>query len=320
MERVLITGADGFVASHLVAELSGELSCDITGIGLRPTPRVDADRLDYHVLDLTDYELMKDLVERLRPDAVFHLAAMPSVAKSWEDPWSTYRVNVLGQVNLMEAIRRAGLKASVHVACSSEEYGKVQPSEMPMKEDLPFSPCSHYAVSKVAQEALGLMYFQAFSWRVLVTRGFNQAGPGQSSDFVISSFARQIAQIEAGLCEPVIKVGNLDARRDFMDVRDTVRAYRMIMERGLAGSSYNVCSGRARSIAEILEMLLGLSPAGIKVERDPMRQRPSDIPLLQGDNDKLRRETGWEPTLDIEATLRDTLDYWREHLMGGGES
>jgi GDP-4-dehydro-6-deoxy-D-mannose reductase len=197
MERVLITGADGFVASHLITEIARELSCDITGIGLKDAPLVDADCLDYTVLDLTDYEALKELLDDVRPDSIFHLAALPSVHLSWEDPWSTYRVNVLGQVNLMEALRRLDLEASVHIACSSEEYGKVPPEEMPMLEDTPFNPCSHYAVSKVAQEVLGLMYYQAFGWRVMVTRGFNQAGPGQAPDFVISSFARQIAEIEA---------------------------------------------------------------------------------------------------------------------------
>lgn len=317
MERVLITGADGFVASHLIAELAHDMMCEITGIGLKPEPLIDVDCLDYSVLDLTDYELLKDMLAEVRPQAIFHLAAMPSVALSWEDPWSTYRVNVLGQVNLMEALRRLEMKASVHIACSSEEYGKVMPEAMPMDENMHFNPCSHYAVSKVTQEVLGLMYFQAFSWRVLVTRGFNQAGPGQSSDFVVSSFARQIAEIEAGLSEPVMKVGNLEARRDFMDVRDTVRAYRMVMERGVAGSSYNVCSGSARAVSEILQILLDISGAEIRVEQDPCRSRPSDIPLLLGDNSKLRQETGWEPTIALETTLADTLDYWRDRASSG---
>ncbi len=314
MERVLITGADGFVASHLIAELDREVACGIAGIGLKSEPLADAGLLDYRVLDMTGYEPLQELLAEIRPDAVFHLAAMPSVALSWQDPWSTYKVNVLGQVNLMEAIRKLGLETSFHIACSSEEYGKVRPGEMPMVERMPFNPCSHYAVSKVTQEVLGLMYHQAFAWRVLVTRGFNQAGPGQAPDFVISSFARQIALIEAGVCEPVMKVGNLEAKRDFMDVRDTVRAYRMVMEHGAGGASYNVCSGRAYAVSEILDKLLGISGADIRVERDPGRQRPSDIPLLLGDNTKLREETGWEPLIGIDETLSDTLDYWRARV------
>jgi GDP-4-dehydro-6-deoxy-D-mannose reductase len=314
MERVLVTGADGFIASHLIGELWRETDWLITGIGLKPEPSAEAEGFEYMVADLTDYELVKDTLDSCRPGGVFHLAAQPSVHLSWEDPWTTYQVNLLGQVNLMEGLRRLGLEASVHIACSSEEYGKVPQEKMPLAEDAPFNPCSHYAVSKVAQETLGLMYHQAFGWRVLVTRGFNQVGPGQSPDFVVSSFARQIALIEAGRCEPVIKVGNLEARRDFTDVRDTVRAYRMVMEKGLPGSSYNVCSGTARPIAEILELLLAMSEVGIGVERDPDRQRPSDIPLLVGDNARLRAETGWEPRIELEQTLRDTLDFWRGNM------
>ena len=319
MERVLVTGADWFVAAHLIAELAGELFCEITGVGLKESPSIDVDCIEYALLDITEYEPLKDLLEEFKPDAVFHLAALPSVALSWEDPWSTYSVNVLGQVNLMEAIRRLGLETSVHIACSSEEYGKVPPEAMPMTEGMPFNPCSHYAVSKVAQEVLGLMYHQAFDWRVIVTRGFNHTGPGQSPDFVVSSFAHKIAEIEANLREPVIMVGNLEAKRDFLDVRDVVRAYLMIMENGKPGSAYNVCSGQAHPISELLDILLEISGMEIRVEQDACRQRPSDIPLLLGDNAQLKREIGWEPEIPIEKTLVDTLDYWRRQVGEAGK-
>lgn len=319
MERVLITGADGFIASHLIPELRRETDCQITGIGLKPEPSAVVDKMKYEIVDLTDYEMVKDLLDAIHPDAVFHLAAQPSVALSWEDPWSTYRVNLLGQVNLMEGLVRLGLEASVHIAGSSEEYGKVSSERMPLAEEAPVNPCSHYAVSKVAQETLGLMYYQAYGWRVLVTRGFNQVGPGQSPDFVVASFARQIALIEAGCCEPVLKVGNLEAKRDFTDVRDTVRAYRMVMEKGRPGATYNVCCGEARAISQLLEILLSFSEAPIGVERDPRRQRPSDIPLLVGNNTRLREETGWEPIIPLEKTLRDTLDFWRARAEAGGD-
>jgi len=318
MERVLITGADGFVAAHLIKELQRQDGISITGLGLKESPSCTK-TIDYLTLDITDYEAIKELIEEKKPDSVFHLAAMPSVALSWEDPWSTYRVNVLGQVNLMEALRRLGIEASVHIACSSEEYGKAAPETMPIAESLPFNPCSHYAVSKVAQEVLGLMYHQAFDWRVIVTRGFNHTGPGQSPDFVVSSFAHQIAEIEANLREPVIMVGNLEAKRDFLDVRDVVRAYRMIMEKGKPGSAYNVCSGQAHPISELLDILLEISGMEIRVEHDACRQRPSDIPLLLGDNTQLRRETGWEPEIRIEKTLADTLDYWRRMVGEAGK-
>lgn len=311
MERVLVTGADGFVASHLIPELFGGWGCELFGLGLKPEPSCSVVGLQYRAVDLTDFDGVEKVLDVFRPDAVFHLAAQPSVARSWEDPWSTYRVNLLGQVNLMEAMRSLEIEASVHIACSSEEYGRVSPDEMPLGEGTPLNPCSHYAVSKVGQEVLGKMYSEAFSWRVLITRGFNQAGPGQSPDFVVSSFARQIALVECGKAEPVLMVGNLEARRDFTDVRDTVRAYRMVMEKGRPGAAYNVCSGVARAIFEVLEILLGMSDARIEVEKDPARQRPSDIPLLVGDNTLVRDETGWKPEIPLEQTLKDTLDYWR---------
>mgnify|MGYP005855359157 CR=1 FL=1 len=323
MERALVTGADGFVASHLLPELARETDAALTGVGLKAAPSCSLPSLEYRRLDLTDFMAVLDLLDTRRPDAVFHLAAQASVARSWEDPWETYRVNLLGQVNLLEGLRRMGLKASVHIACSSEEYGPVSPCQMPLGENTPLNPCSHYAVSKVAQESLGLMYHRAFSWRVVVTRGFNQAGPGQSPDFVVSSFARQIALIERGACEPVLKVGNLESRRDFTDVRDTARAYRMVMESGRAGGVYNVCSDKAYRIGDILDMLLGLSNSRISVRKDPSRQRPSDVPVLTGNNEMLRRETGWEPAIPIERTLADTLEYWRmkldEPAEGGGD-
>ena len=311
MERVLVTGADGFVASHLLVELADAVGCEICGVGLKPEPLTTVPGLIYLVTDLTDYDKLRALVDDFRPDSVFHLAAQPSVALSWQDPWATYRVNMFGQLNLMESIRTLGIEASVHIACSSEEYGVVHPDQMPLDESMPMQPCSHYAVSKVGQEVLGLMYHEAFDWRVIVTRGFNQAGPGQSSDFVVSSFARQIAMIESGKSEPFLKVGNLEAMRDFTDVRDTVRAYRMLMGSGTGGTAYNVCSGVARPVRELLEMLLGMSDVDIDVEPDPSRQRPSDIPIMLGDNGLLREEIGWEPVIPIEKTLMDTLDYWR---------
>lgn len=318
MERILITGADGFVASHLLRELTGESRPEILGFGLKDRPPVEVTGFAYRVADLTEYDTVRDILEEFRPDSIFHLAAQPSVAASWKDPLATYSVNFLGQLNLLEALRELRLEASVHIACSSEEYGKVTPREMPLGEDRRFLPCSHYAVSKVGQEVLGLMYNQAFGWRVLVTRGFNQAGPGQSPDFVVSSFARQIALIEAGLEDPVLKVGNLEARRDFTDVRDTVRAYRMVMESGRPGAVYNVCRGVARPISEILHTLLSMSAENIEIRRDPSRQRPSDIPVVVGDNNLIKDEIGWEPVIPLERTLRDTLEYWRESIEPGG--
>lgn len=309
--KVLVTGADGFVAFHLMRLLKAETGWDVCGIGLKPDITEKMDGVEYQVVDITDYDLLKGYIEGNAPDIVFHLAAQPSVALSWKNPRITYEVNLIGQMNLLEILRESAEDVSVLITCSSEEYGKVTPEEMPLVENRALKPCSHYAVSKVAQEVMGLMYEQAFGWNVFVTRGFNQAGPGQSPDFVVSSFARQIALIEAGVVPPVIKVGNLEAERDFIDVRDTVRAYMMIVQKGAPGSVYNVCSGSTRRISEILNLLVGLSNVDITVEKDPERQRPSDIPILEGDSTRVREEVGWEPVISIEQTMQDTLDYWR---------
>ncbi len=313
MRRVLITGADGFVGSHLVGEISSLGDVEILGIGLNSEPACAADCFKYKTLDILDKEVLRKTIADFRPDWLFHLAAQPSVARSWHDPWGTYRTNIGGQLNLLECLREEGIEASVHVACSSEEYGMASPDEMPLKENAPLRPCSHYAVSKVGQEYLALLYKEAFSWRVIVTRGFNQGGPGQSEDFVISSFAKQIAEIEADLIPPVLKVGNLEAQRDFTDVRDTVRAYRMLMESG-GSKVYNVCSGVGRKISDVLEMMLDLARVPMRVQPDPLRQRPSDIPVFIGDNALIRQEVGWEPSIPFEKTLLDTIEYWRARV------
>lgn len=312
MQKVLITGADGFVGAHLIRELEENTDWSLFGIGLKSKAGMEAKRLSYEVIDITDYGQMEKTLEACKPDAIFHLAAQPSVGLSWSNPRKTYEVNFMGQLNLFESVKKLGIPCSIHVACSSEEYGVITPEDLPVAEDKPLAPPSHYAVSKASQELLALMYYRAFAWRVVITRGFNQAGPGQSPDFAISSFARQIAMIERGITEPVINVGNLDAKRDFTDVRDTVRAYRLIVEKAPAGSIYNVCSGCAWAISEILEKLLSMSEASIVVREDPSRQRPSDIPVVLGDNTRLREELGWKPEIPIEKTLADTLDYWRE--------
>ncbi|MBN2168074.1 MAG: GDP-mannose 4,6-dehydratase [Actinobacteria bacterium] len=313
-KKALVTGADGFVASHLLGLLASETDWDLHGIGLKDDLSEEVKDVSYRVVDITDYNLLSAYVRSLVPDVVFHLAAQPSVALSWENPVRTYEINLFGQLNLLEAIHESCKEISVLITCSSEEYGKVTPEMVPIKESTELKPCSHYAVSKVSQEMMGLMYEQALGWRVMVTRGFNQAGPGQSPDFAVSSFARQISLIEAEKIPPVLRVGNLDALRDFIDVRDTARAFLAIMENGRGGSVYNICSGTARKISEILEMLLGMTDVEITVENDPCRQRPSDIPVLEGDGSRLLEEVGWKPVIPIEQTLRDTLDYWRGQI------
>ncbi|MBN2027608.1 MAG: GDP-mannose 4,6-dehydratase [Actinobacteria bacterium] len=313
--RVLITGADGFVGRHLASFLLKQEGIEVLGLDMRP-PRTAApwDACGFDVCDILDRDSVFSLVARFRPDFVFHLAAQSSVRRSWDDPGLTYEIALDGQVNLFDALREAGLDARVHVACSSEEYGKVKEEGLPIREDHPLLPASPYALSKVIQDFHAVFSYQAYGIETVVTRAFNMIGPGQSPDFVVSDFARQIAEAEAGSREAVMRVGNLEARRDFSDVRDLVGAYWQLVREGKPGEAYNVCSGRDHSIAEVLDLLLDLSDAPIKVEVDPARLRKSDIPVLRGDNGKMRELVGWVPDRPLEDTLRDVLDWWRDEM------
>jgi GDP-4-dehydro-6-deoxy-D-mannose reductase len=221
---------------------------------------------------------------------------------------------VLAIVHLLDAARRCGLRPDVLVVGSAEEYGAVLPEELPIRESVPLRPASPYAVSKVAQGALALLYGPAGGMRVVLTRTFHHTGPGRGEAFAESSFARQVAEIEAGLRPPVLKVGNLDAVRDFSDVRDVVRAYWMLLDRGEGGTAYNVCSGQGRRIRDLLDTLLAASTARVDVQVDPARLRPSDVPVQVGDASRLRAATGWEPRIPLERTLSDLLDDWRARV------
>jgi GDP-4-dehydro-6-deoxy-D-mannose reductase len=261
--------------------------------------------------DLTDPAAAAAVVEGVRPERIIHLAGQASVHQSWLDPAGTLRANVLGVVHLLDAVRSRGLRPPVLVVGSAEEYGPVAPEEMPMREETPLRPASPYAVSKVAQGALALLYGPAGGLRVVLTRTFHHTGPGRGEAFAESSFARQLAEIEAGRQPPVLKVGNLEAVRDFADVRDVVRAYWMLLEKGAGGTAYNVCTGRGRRIRDLLDLLLAASGAKVEVRVDPERLRPSDVPAQVGDPSRLRAATGWEPRIPLERSLLDLLDDWR---------
>lgn len=312
--RLLVTGAGGFVGGHLVDFLHAEHpGVEVHGVVL-PHGSVSwraAAGARVVEADLNDAASAAAVVEETRPDRIIHLAGQSSVHQSWLDPGGTLRTNVLGLVHLLDAARRAGLQPAVLVVGSAEEYGPVPPEAMPIREDAPLRPASPYAVSKVAQGALALLYGPAGGMRVVLTRTFHHTGPGRGEAFAESSFARQIAEIEAGTRAPVLKVGNLDAVRDFSDVRDVVRAYWLLLERGEGGVAYNVCSGRGRRVRDLLDTLLAASAARVEVRVDPERLRPSDVPAQVGDPSRLRAATGWEPRIPLERTLADLLDDWR---------
>jgi len=275
------------------------------------------ERLTMLEADLRDYTSLHHLLDEVRPDIIFHLAAQSFVPSSWRAPGETLTTNVAGQTNLFEAVRAHKLDPTIQIACSSEEYGLVKPDEVPIGESNPLRPLSPYAVSKVAQDFLGYQYFQSYGLKVVRTRGFNHTGPRRGSVFVASNFTKQVAAIEAGLQEPVIRVGNLDAVRDFTDVRDMVRAYWLAVTRGRPGEIYNICSGEGITMRELLDRIVAMAEVEVTVETDPERLRPSDVEILIGDNSKFRADTGWEPQIPLEQTLRDLLDFWRDRIERG---
>ena len=317
--RVLITGITGFVGSHL-AEYALSLPDNIEVVGLCRwrSRRENIEHLDDRVrlveCDLRDASSVKSLMGDVQPDRIFHLAAQSYVPTSWNAPAETITTNIIGQLNVFEAMRETGSEAMIQIAGSSEEYGLVHPDETPITEDNPLRPLSPYAVSKVGQDALGYQYFMSYGLKVVRTRAFNHTGPRRGEVFVTSNFAKQIASIEAGTQEPVIEVGDLTAERDFSDVRDIVRAYWLSLEHCTPGEVYNIASGTTWKIEAILDLLLSLSDRQVEIREDPSRLRPSDVPLLLGDNTRFREATGWAPEIPFEQTAADLLDYWRERV------
>lgn len=261
--------------------------------------------------DITDGARLRQILHEVRPDLIFHLAAVSSVAASWADPAHLLRVNAGGFIQLIEALRVEAPTARVIVIGSGEQYGLVRPEENPVSEETLPRPANPYAVSKVAQDLYAFQYHRAYGLDLVRVRAFNHFGPGQSPDFVLASFARQIAQMEAGQVDPTLLVGNLSSQRDFLPVGDVARAYVALAGRGRAGEAYNVGSGVARSIESLLQTLVGMARVTVETRVDPARMRPVDVPVLCADTTKLRRDTGWLPSATLEDTLRATLDYWR---------
>jgi GDP-4-dehydro-6-deoxy-D-mannose reductase len=261
---------------------------------------------------LRDASSTRDVIGNIRPDYIFHLAAQSFVPTSWHAPTESLTTNVIGQLNIFEAVRKIDLETRIQIACSSEEYGMVEPEELPITEDSPLRPLSPYGVSKVGQDLLGYQYYMSYKMDIVRTRGFNHTGPRRAPVFVVSDFAKQIVEVERGRREPVLYVGNLEAERDFTDVRDMVRAYFLALEKGKSGEVYNICSESSWKIQKMLDKLLSLSAVKIEVRTDPSRLRPSDVPRLLGDCSKFKRDTGWKPEIPFEKTLQDMLDYWRD--------
>jgi len=325
MKRVLITGITGFAGSHLADYILAEHpGVEVFGTYRWRSRRENIDHLEGRIrlleCDLGDVTALRAALMTAQPEAIFHLAAQSFVPTSWVAPAETFHINVTGQIHLFEAIRLLGLDPVVQLACSSEEYGLVHKNETPITESNPLRPLSPYAVSKVSQDFLGYQYFKSYGLRAIRTRGFNHEGPRRGEVFVMSNFAKQIAAIEAGAQEPVIRVGNLDSVRDFTDVRDMVRAYWLAATKGEPGEVYNIASGRGITIREMLDRLIAMSRVAVRVENDPARMRPSDVEVLLGDSSKFRAATGWAPQIPLEKTLADSLEYWRERYAARREA
>ena len=264
--------------------------------------------------ELQDGSAVRGVIRAVQPHKIFHLAAQSFVPTSWTAPAATLTNNIVSQVNLFEAVREAQLDPVIHIAGSSEEYGLVYPDEAPIAESNPLRPLSPYAVSKVAQEMLAIQFFRSYGLKCVVTRGFNHTGPRRGQVFATSSFAKQIAEIEAGLRKPIIEVGDLESRRDWTDTRDMVRAYWLATERGEPGEVYNVGRGTCIAVGDMLDVLLSQSSVEIAKEQDPSRMRPSDVRLLWANVDKFKKATAWEPVIPFDRTMADLLNYWRERV------
>jgi len=308
--QVLVTGASGFVGPYLVRELKTQ-GWHVWALSRSGAPVEGATPVR---ADLLDRGAIQHIIQDIRPDVIFHLAAQSSVFSSFEHPIYTIENNTLGAANLLYSALDIDPKPRIIAIGSAEEYGKVKPNELPIDEKQPLAPISPYAVSKAAQTLLALSLHESQELPVTVLRPFNHTGPGQKPRLVIPSIAEQIARIEAGLSEPVIRVGNTESKRDFTDVRDIVKAYVLAVDRSRSGEIYNIGTGRSVSIQWILEFLVGQSKMDIKVETDPNRLRPSDIPELRCNPEKFRRDTGWEAHIPLEQTLIDILDYWRDRV------
>lgn len=315
MIRVLITGSTAFVGSHLADRLVAA-GYEVHGLKRPRSPEIFMrSDVHYHVGDITDYTAMYHLINEVRPHFIYHLAAQSFVPLSWEAPTMTQTANLNGSLNILEAVRQvdpSGIR--VLMAGTSEEYGEVRPEECPITEDQPLRPLSPYGASKVAMDMIARVYTKSYGLKVTVSRAFNHTGPRRGEEFLTSKIAKKLAEVKLHLSEPVIELGNMDAVRDFTDVRDTVSAYMLLALDGIPGEVYNIGTGKGRSIQEVFDTLTIVSGIRIRIEQNPKFMRPSDVPLLICDASKIRTQLGWEPTIEFETTMMDLFNYWVERL------
>ncbi|MDE7366152.1 MAG: GDP-mannose 4,6-dehydratase [Lachnospiraceae bacterium] len=311
--KALIIGAAGFVGSYLIHHLKNDLNWEVLATKM-PQETIGIDDIAIYDLDILDKESIQRLLRELRPDAVLHLAAQSSVGVSWKNPDLTIDVNIKGSIHVLDSIRTLDYTPRVLLIGSGEEYGHILPTETPISEDTVLRPGNIYAATKACQNMLGKIYADAYQMDIVSVRAFNHIGPNQTPIFVVADFCKQVAEIEAGLIPPVIHVGNLSAARDFSDVRDVVRAYGLLLQKGKSGETYNIGSGHAITIEEILRKILLQSKITIQVEVDEEKLRPVDVPIIEADISKLQACTGWKPEITLDQTITDVLAYWRNKV------
>lgn len=314
--RVLITGINGFVGGYLAEQLLAMREWEVFGVGRTSTLSLAElrNRVMYQAVDFSDRDEVQTVLQQIQPDVIFHLAAQSNVHRSFAQPEETLSANIFPALHIFQSVVSLGQQPLILIIGSNEVYGHVRPEDLPVDEETPFRPVSPYAVSKITQDLLAHQYMVSHNLRTIRVRPFNHIGPRQSEQFVACAFAAQIARIEAGQQEPLLRVGNLAAERDFTDVRDMVRAYELVATRGTVGQVYNIGSGRSVSIQSLLETLLSLSTCDISVEPDLSRMRPADIPRIVCNSRRLEQHTGWTPHIPLEQTLSDILDYWRARV------
>lgn len=313
MKKALIIGAAGFVGGYLTRHLDSSCGMEVHVTKL-PAEEIPGNSGRVYNLDILNKEDIVSLLYEIRPDYIFHLAAQSSVGVAWKNPALTIDINIKGSVNVMDAVRELYYKPRVLLIGSGEEYGHIREGEIPIREENRIRPGNIYAATKACQNMIGNIYAQAYDMEIMMVRAFNHIGPAQPPIFVVSDFCRQVAEIEKGIREPVMYVGNLNARRDFTDVRDVVEAYGMLAEHGQPGETYNVGRGESVSIKEVLDLIIALSGRNIKIEIDRNKLRPVDIPVIEADISKIRGLTGWEPKIPLRQTIEETLNYWRERV------
>jgi GDP-4-dehydro-6-deoxy-D-mannose reductase len=309
--KVLVIGAAGFVGNHLIRHIDQDYHWQVIATKLPFESISNSSSVKIVDLDILDIEAITTLIRSENPDYIIHLAAQSSVALSWDNPQLTIDINIKGTMNLLTSIKTLKYPGRLLLIGSGEEYGRVQPNQLPITETTPVQPGNIYAITKITQNHFGKLYADAFGLRIMMVRAFNHIGPGQSPIFVLADFCRQVAQIEKGLQTPEIRVGNLSAKRDFTDVRDVVKAYTSLLLHGKDGELYNVGSGNSYLISDLLQMVLNESLCEIRVTVDPSKFRPIDVPNITASIQKIMIATSWSPSIPMELSIRDTLNYWR---------